>query len=67
MRLSNEGEMEKVLIEFGDEGKVKIWRILSNMDSLKATNRIPYNKIWIFWGKIVKKILSKFEHFHFEG
>lgn len=43
MRLSDEGDLRKVLIKFKEEGKVRIRRILSSVDSSKVKYHIPSN------------------------
>lgn len=38
--MPDRGDVRKVLIKFKKEGKVRIQRILSNVDSLKSTEHI---------------------------
>lgn len=43
MRLPDEGDLRKVLIKFKEEGKVRIRRILTSVDSSKVKDHIPSN------------------------
>lgn len=61
MRLLDKRDVRKVLIEFKEEGKVRIRKFLSNRGFLKAIDHIPSNLKLNLGGKLVKTILSKCE------